>query len=77
MNDEPRDPFAAAATRRQALAGKTIGGELLPADPDVDDLPDELRRHRGKFFIDNVEVAREHLAAAFADTRRLADDDEA
>jgi hypothetical protein len=31
--------------------------------------------HPGPFFIDGVEVTREHLAAAFADKRRRDEDD--
>jgi hypothetical protein len=46
----------------------------LPRDPDFDDLPGELRLHPGPFFIDGVEVSREHLAAAFADKRRRDED---
>lgn len=39
MDDEPRGPFADAAARRRALAGKTIGNELSAFDPDLNDLP--------------------------------------
>jgi hypothetical protein len=50
--------------------------ELL-RDLDLDDLPDELRLHPGPFFIDGVEVTREHLAAAFAEKRRRDEDHDA
>jgi hypothetical protein len=53
----------------------TTDDELMPRDPDLDDLAKELRLHRGPLFIDGVEVTRENLAAAFADARRLPDDD--
>jgi hypothetical protein len=56
-------------------------------DPDLDDLPDELRLHDGPFVIRGVDedgnvyeapVTREHLASSFADRRRLeADADQA
>jgi hypothetical protein len=51
----------------------------LPPDPDLDDLPPELAEHPGPFTISGVDedgnvwegpVAREHVAAGFADARR-------
>ena len=58
----------------------------LPPDPDLDDLPPELAEHPGPFQISGTDedgnvwegpVSREHLAAGFADARRVpeADDD--
>jgi hypothetical protein len=53
--------------------------ELMPRDPDLDDLPDELWRHPGPFTISGVdedgntwsaEITKDELAAAFADARR-------
>ena len=58
----------------------------LPRDPDLDDLPDEVRLHPGPFTISGVDedgnvwsapVTREQLAWAFADARRREDDDDA
>jgi hypothetical protein len=52
----------------------------LPPDPDLDDLPDELRERPGPWLIGGVdpdtgelhvdEVSREHVAAGFANHRR-------
>jgi hypothetical protein len=49
-----------------------VDDELMPRDPNLDDLPDELRLHPGPLFIDGMEVTRENLAAAFADESRAA-----
>jgi hypothetical protein len=56
----------------------------LPRDPDLDDLPDELRLHPGPFRISGVDpdtgqvysqpVTHEELGAAFADARRRDED---
>jgi hypothetical protein len=52
----------------------------LPPDPDLDDLPDELRERPGPFRVSGVdrdtgetfsgEISRDELAAGFADARR-------
>jgi hypothetical protein len=53
--------------------------ELLPVDPDEDDLPNELARHPGPFTIVGTDedgnvfeapISRAELAAAFAERRR-------
>jgi hypothetical protein len=60
--------------------------ELFPADPDEDDLPEELRAHPGPWLIGGVDedgnvfsapITRAQLAAAFADARRAQDGDAA
>jgi hypothetical protein len=58
----------------------------LPRDPDIDDLPDELRLHPGPFFVEGTDpdtaelhrqqVTQEELGAAFADARRLREADD-
>ena len=62
----------------------------LPRDPDLDDLPAELRRRHGPLLIQGRDpdtgelhesaITREQVASAFADARRhreAADDDAA
>jgi hypothetical protein len=53
--------------------------DLLPVDPDHDDLPDEIAEHTGPFVIAGTDedgnvweapISRDELAAAFADQRR-------
>ena len=57
----------------------------LPPDPDLDDLPRELAEREGPLVISGVDedgvhyaafVSKEHVAAGFADARRLREDDE-
>jgi hypothetical protein len=60
--------------------------DLMPEDPDVDDLPEELWRHPRPFTISAVDpdtgetysaqLTREQIAAGFADARRRREDDE-
>ena len=55
---------------------------MFPLDPDLDDLPPELRERQGPFFVLAVDpesgevsgayITRDQLASAFADRRRLA-----
>lgn len=63
----------------------THNPEQLPPDPDLDHLPDELAHHPGPFTITGTDedgnvwsapIEREHLAAGFADRRRLDDDND-
>lgn len=86
MDDEPRDPFAAAAARRRTLAGKTIGDDLSALDPDLDTVPDTLVTLDGrKLTITGRDplTGRENRAdgiivvvpALFADPARADDDD--
>lgn len=61
------------------------GADELPPDPDLDDLPDELRERREPLWIEAVDpdtgeverqpISREDLAAGFADARRSREDD--
>ena len=55
----------------------------LPPDPDLDDLPRELAEREGPLVITGVDedgthyaayVTKEHLAAGFADARRVRED---
>lgn len=65
------------ATDPGGLAAELNG--LLPPDPDLDDLPDELREREGPFRVSGVDpdtgevldavVTRDELASAFADAR--------
>jgi hypothetical protein len=68
--------------------GTTSGVEdALPPDPDLDDLPDEVREHAGPFRVLGVDresgevfdadITRDELASAFADARRYDEDDDA
>ena len=64
---------------------RNVDEHELPPDPDLDDLPDELWRARGRLKIVGEDehgnvweapITREELAAAFADRRRALEDDE-
>lgn len=60
---------------------------MFPPDPDLDDLPDELREREGSFRIEGVDpdsrevfdatVTRDEVASAIADKRRYDEDDDA
>jgi hypothetical protein len=66
------------------MMGGVLHEDELPADPDLDDLPEEIFRHPGPFVIAGVDpdtgehyaawVSREHIAAGFADRRRALED---
>jgi hypothetical protein len=59
-----------------------VNDDLMPVDPDLDDLPAELREREGPFTVSAVDsdmgelfdapVTRDEVAAAFADRRRYA-----
>jgi hypothetical protein len=59
----------------------------LPPDPDLDDLPHELRERPGPFRVSGVDpdtgevfdgdITKHELAAGFADARRYDEDDDA
>lgn len=57
----------------------------LPADPDLDELPAELREHDGPLILTGIDedrnvwdgqVTREQVASALADGRRLREAEE-
>jgi hypothetical protein len=78
-----------ALTAAAAIIGRMSGPhdpQQPPADSDLDDLPAEIAEHPGPFTISAVDengvvwsatITREHIAAAFADRRRLEDEDDA
>ena len=58
----------------------------LPRDPDLDDLPEELSERPGPYTLSGIDretgepfsgpVSKDDLARAFADARRLREDDD-
>ena len=64
-----------------------MNDDAFPPDPDLDDLPPELREREGLFTVSGVDretgerfdaqLTRDELASAFADRRRYDEDDDA
>jgi hypothetical protein len=67
--------------RRAGSSTTPDADDVMPLDPDLDDLPDELRERPGPFRISGVDretgerfegqVSRDDLARGLADARRL------